>query len=65
MKFYEIVLAIGLFAGAVYYLYRKFTVSKGCMCGNSGACSQHQKGIHAISEKDAASCSCCSERDKS
>jgi hypothetical protein len=64
MKFYEIVLAVGMFAAALYYLYRKFIVSRGCTCGNSGACSQTQKSIHAMSEQGGEACSGCGEGDK-
>ncbi len=38
MKFWDILLTGTVVAVAVWYLYRKFVVSKGCSCG-SGCCS--------------------------
>jgi len=36
MKTWEVILSLVVFAGALYYLYRKIVVTRGCSCGNSG-----------------------------
>ncbi len=65
MKLWEIGLAVGLFAAALYYLYRKFIVSKGCMCGNAGECSQNQKMINSMAENNGEGCCGCNYSRKS
>jgi len=37
---------------AVWYLYRKFVVNKGCTCGSSSSCAR-KTGINCIQKNDS------------
>lgn len=45
MKLWDILLTGTIVVGAIYYLYRKIIVNKGCSCGSS--CSQKPGSCHS------------------
>lgn len=61
MQWWEILLAVGLFVLAFWYLYRKFSSSNGCTCGNSGGCSLKAVQKNPVKDCKGESCSDCSD----
>ncbi len=49
MEIGEIIIALGAFGLALWYLYRKFVVTKGCSCGNK-SCSSASSGKYSAAD---------------
>ncbi len=53
MEFAEIIIAVGAFGLAAWYLYRKIVVTKGCSCGKSGCCSTGNDKLCSVDQKES------------
>ncbi|HIP83019.1 MAG TPA: hypothetical protein EYH19_05525 [Desulfocapsa sulfexigens] len=58
MKLWDLVFTVAIVVIAVWYLYRKFVVNKGCSCGSSCSNAKSGKCTSPSTDDNRNSCNC-------